>query len=381
MPSLPTFKPYKSGTGYRLHLPAGVDGPKERIITRKKKRDLEEIAEVYQSRYKQEGKLTVALSKQETLDAGEALQILSPFNVTLIEAAKFFVDSKRRQSKSITLEEAFKKYCETLKVKRRTKKYISDYTNTLNILEDYKEVLLCDIIAEDIESIFDKLPTSSRDAHLRKLKAVVNYAQKKKFIDNNLFKSIELIGSGGKDVEIFTNAQVKLILKYVAEKEIDYLPYIAVLFFAGVRPEGCQKLKWSDFTKDGRIHLSYTINKGNKDGLTVDVNKTLSEWLSWYFSQGKNQTGMLLEKTADELRGFRRRMEVDLKRRDPNYAWIQDAPRRNFCSAYTRIHGEQEAVKATGHVDIKMLRKHYKKNIELSDAQEYWDITPIALGL
>jgi integrase len=268
-----------------------------------------------------------------------------------------------------------------LEVKKRTKKYISDYTNTLNILADYQKVLLCDLTAEEIESIFDKFSTSSRDAHLRKLKAVVNYAEKKKFIDSNFLKSIELIGSGGKNVEIFTNAQVKLILKYVAEKEIDYLPYIAVLFFAGVRPEGCQKLKWSDFTKDGRIHLGYTINKGNKDGLAVDVNKTLNEWLSWYFSKGRNQAGMILNKTTDELRGFRRKMEVELKSKDPNYAWIQDGPRRNFCSAYIRIHGEQEAVKATGHVDVKMLRKHYKKNIELSDAQEYWDITPISLGL
>lgn len=325
--------------------------------------------------------MNVALSKQETLDAGEALQILSPFNVTLIEAAKFFVDSKRRQSKSITLEEAFKKYCEALTVKRRTKKYISDYTNTLNILEDHKEDLLCDIITEEVESIIDKLPTSSRDAHLRKLKAVVNYAQKKKYVDSNSFNSVELIGSGGKEVEIFTNAQVKLMLKYLAEKEVDYLPYIAVLFFAGVRPEGCQKLKWSDFTKDGRIHLSYTINKGNKDGLTVDVNETLREWLGWCSSKGLSQTGMLLKKTKDELRGFRKRMSVHLKKQDPNFAWKQDAPRRNFCSAYTRIHGEQEAVKATGHVDIKMLRKHYKKNMELSDAQEYWNITPMALEL
>jgi integrase len=358
-----------------------VHGPEEKIVTRRKKRDLEVIADNFKQRYEQQGRFDVLLNKQQTLDALEALKILAPFEATLIDSAKIFVKWKNEQNASINLAEAFAKYGENLTKKRKTEKYIKDFTYTLELFSEFKSTLICDLKTEDFESVLDKQVSSSRDAHLRKLNAVINHAVKKQYIKANFLKPIELHGISCKDVIIYTNSQVKSIFRYACGNDLSYLPYFAILFFGGVRPEGCQKLNWADLTSDSRLHLPYTINKGNKDGLMVEINSTLKAWLEFYTMRDGKCVGAIFPHSEDVFRGFRKKMAKEIRKTYQEYRWIQDGARRNFTSAHARLFGEAETAKALGHVDIKMVRKHYKKNITKSDAEEYWNITPQSLGL
>ncbi len=58
-------------------------------------------------------------------------------------------------------------------------------------------------------------------------------------------------GSMQRTVKTFTVVQVRNFMNAVAANDMRAVPYFAVCFFAGVRPEAALKLKWTDFNSNG----------------------------------------------------------------------------------------------------------------------------------
>jgi hypothetical protein len=115
----------------------------------------------------------------------------------------------------------------------------------------------------------------------------------------------------------------------VAANDMRAVPYFAVCFFAGVRPEAAAKLKWTDVNSNGYLYVPHTANKSGH-AYNVATLPVLTRWLEWWASQGNKQEGDLLPFSASSLKRVRKKAMRDAG----IVAWVQDGTRKTFATAH-----------------------------------------------
>ncbi len=370
-----THKPNKVTKGgkpkWRVYFAAGELADTAKLKEFKTQKEAAEFVFEFDARCQQLGQLASQTTTTELVQAKQASSVLSGSGLSVVDAARMAALKIESERKSETLELGFERYMADCERRLKSPKHLRDLKQTRNLFMPLLGQLLVNLSGEQIDATLLSLPPASRNLKIRHLKAVINYCIKQDWLSSTPLKRVELAPIKPKEIETYSAEQVRAIMSAVATNHLEAVPFFAISFFAGTRPEEIMKLEWSAFTDDGQLCITAAVNKTRTKRFTT-VTPTLQAWLDWYEAQGGVKKGCIFPKSQMTLIRIRRRMAEMA-----GVEWIQDGARKTFASAHYKIH--QDALKTAyelGHRGTTMLHTHYNQNMRKEEAVRFWDILP-----
>jgi integrase len=207
-----------------------------------------------------------------------------------------------------------------------------------------------------------------------RISAFFNWCISKKYCEANPTARL-LYKSRPGDVQIIAIEDVRLLLKTAEENERyrGIINYLAIGFFAGIRPDELRRLQWKDIRIQGQQPTIFVPSAIAKVGpsRSVAIYDTLHRFLTKY--QSEPIRGPNFNKLFDELR---MKAGYALKGQ-PGKKWVPDGMRHTFASMHVAKYGNEEELATLMGNSVEVIRGHYKKTIDPLIAEEFWKITPI----
>ena len=360
MPRRPKFEIKEQDGKWILNVPPSfsASGKRERYA-RSKLADAKKLQRQVRKKYHELGTRASNISAGIAEDATAALELLKPFNVSLLEAAREFVKKRKAAGATIPLREAWADFIVSLEEKGRSADHIDGHRKTIALMPEwFLDTEVAAIEGGDLEKALDETirtrpitrgPTWNR--RLREVRSVLNWAKNTEAKENRTKRKPPKI--------LKDNDQARLLMR-LAEEDDCALPF-ALMLFAGIRPKGeLSRIGLQDIRRK-YIYVGPDEAKTGSDR-QIPISGNLRLWIKAW-----DQETILPH-------GWQKRCQAI--RRAAGIAGQQDILRHTFGSAFYRIHGEQETLQAMGHGGWQTFQAHYKRAISLEDALEFFTIAP-----
>jgi integrase len=197
------------------------------------------------------------------------------------------------------------------------------------------------------------------------LNTLFSYAESRGYIfkGSNPVEETEKISSNGGAIEIYTPVEIGKLLN-AAPKE--FLPFVALGAFAGLRTAEIERLEWSDI-REGFIHISADKAKTASRRL-VPIPPNLALWLA---ECGDKNTGRIWNENANDLKDWR---AATVK--SAATPWKDNALRHSFISyRLADIQNAAQVALEAGN-SAKVIFKHYRELVKPADAQLWFAVKP-----
>ncbi len=273
----------------------------------------------------------------------------------------------------ITAADAVAKFYEAKKAEGMSAMYLKDIRGKKGggLLSDFAQDFQCPLSSiqpEDLREYVNgkRVGLVSKENRRRMLVVLFNFAKANGWLRANEGTAADALGTykiKQRDVEIYTPAEISRLLNAT---DPDFLPYIALICFGGVRREELHKgLKWDAINFDrGTITVPAALAKtGRKRKIVMAEN--LSEWLAPY----RIKSGPIFDKDP------RKRIAKVIKA--SGVKWKRNALRHSFGSY------RMEQTKNEGQVALEMgnspkvVKDHYFEIVDEHAAHEFWNIKPL----
>lgn len=354
---------------------------------------------------KNHGVKTLAFSNKQRNDAVAALKVLEPFGINLKHAADFYARHNQKVDHTNGTGQLLDQYFDHQKQRLdddeiRERSY-NEYKIRLTKFQTSMGHLPIDTIeASDIDEWLDKqkFKATSRDNHRRYIGGFFNWCIAQNKIIANPVQRTRKIKKPSHTPEIYNAKDVATIMtacdsftkntatlangkkrpvrkvkvggNYVTPDRSLFIPYMALAFFAGIRPNEITRLKWKDIDLQlDEVHVNAGTSKTSMARI-VHISSNLKKWLAPYQGEG---TALVFPYSDTVLRSWRRAIFKDL-----DVKYIQDGARHTFATYYLALNTVDDTIQELGHTDTKMLFKHYRglaKNRK-AQAKRYFNIEP-----
>jgi integrase len=289
----------------------------------------------------------------------------------IVEACRYFKKHVETGLPSVTVAEALEKFAAAKKAEGMSDLYRRDIRTILGRFANHFRCNIATIQPDDLRAYLSglKIGPVAKNNHRRLIVALFNFAKGEGWLHADQKSAAERLGAykvKERDVEIFTPAEVARLLAHADE---DFLPWIALIAFGGVRNEELRKgLIWEAINFDrGYLIIPAGIAKTNRKR-KVDLPENLLQWLRPY----RTRSGAIFN------RDFRKPLAHACAA--SKVAYKRNALRHSFGSY------RMEAVRNAGQVALEMgnsaaiVMKHYYDIVEARAAREYWNIRPLPRG-
>ena len=314
----------------------------------------------------------------------------------MVEAVELYADTHLTGAK-LTLREVVDAHLERL-AKTKRPGTVTDRRSRLNtFVEAYGDTLAAAITPATVE---DWVLSTNRQplqaARRRAVNALFAFAVRRGYIHENPVARVEKIASRSPDeVAVLSPGEVEAVLRAAQKVEPSMVPFFALGFFAGLRPQNeLRKLDFGNANMEpgGKIKVVRSTSKTDRTRY-VPMSSNLRAWLRSV--QAESRTGAV----PYSRRAFRRVLDaarVDKKGRPVDFTvekgkpvfkagkegvavtWSADVMRHTFCTnrqaIIRNIHQLCEEAGNTPHV----ARAHYLEPKEGAEAtaKEFWAIVP-----
>ena len=362
------------------------------------KREALDYAKDEKIRVEREGRdATATLSVSQRDAAAAAFRLLGDQPPQrLLEIVEEWSRLRKMAAASAPLREVFDRYeARGRKVRARSgavrwvpfrPSYLQQFKYAKRHAEPLADLMLSDITAAQIEAQLAGCSPAYAIANLRSLRAVFEYGIEEGLAAKNPITKKMIEGKGAvagadDDVEtpILTIDETRQLLAAAAEAAPYFIPYIALSLFAGIRPDLTNgeliKMEWSMIRMDEKMVIIPAKVSKTRAQRIVHMEQNLVDWLRYYLTKYGKAEGQIipLKGRVNRMRTLRKAAEIE---------WKQDVARHSFGS-YFMSHFENlsRCMENMGHQGSTMLFKHYKTAVPKTEAAQYWQITPDALGL
>jgi site-specific recombinase XerD len=381
-----SFKVTKTPEGWRLNVPASLadSGKRERHFHKTKEKATAHARRL-RERFQKHGEAATIIRPSLAEAAVAAEKLLSPWGVSLVDAAKIVAKMKELEAASKPLSEAAEQWlvaCEGLR--ERT---IGGYRQTAERLKNsFGERLLANINADDFQKILAP-PGSSGAAvigRIRNARAFWRWAAKKGWCDADVFAAIEAPKSGRdqNEISILTTNEARQLIRVAEQHYPEAVASYAIQLFAGIRAEELRRLEAHHVTLDGITLPSEVTKKGRRRH--INPNSTLAAWLEVYpFNPCPNWREV--DKACRRIAGWKLESRLLKKRQDfeqlaePGLGpWPQNALRHSHASYAIALGIPLDRLLFEfGHTGSPaVLREHYLGRASRKDAIEFFSIGP-----
>ena len=146
------------------------------------------------------------------------------------------------------------------------------------------------------------------------------------------------------------------------------MPYLAIGFFAGLRPAELQGLTWADVDlKSKLIRVMPEVAKTRR-ARSVEITPNLAKWLRRY----RHQNGAAVVPPYVTMRRWRRKVGLACGLG----TWPQDVMRHCFATYYLETHDVQSTIRQLGHTSPTVLYDNYRGLTTRKEAEKFWRIIP-----
>lgn len=353
------------------------DGKRQKRFFRTK---TEAEGEVQRLKVRKENHGTAAklLDPADERQAATALRLLRENGITLqlSEVVGDYVARWKDHNASVPLSRVFEEYLQSLKKNHRSQVHRKSIENVRDRFSFLGEKLVADLKPLHIEKGLEGTAPSYRNAILVRIRSVLNYGMRggRKWLAYNPANDCELIRRKLGEVKIYTVKEIEAILTATAQLHPELLPAVALMTFAGIRPDHkdgeITKLSWDHLIlndRDRRIELPSTITKLGKRR-SIKIRPALTSWLDWHREQGGSNEGLVCPCKGQPLRTRLRAIYTAAKLQR-----IQDGLRHSFASYLVPIDGADIVEAELGHRGGReMLSRHYRSDVRAAVAKKFW---------
>jgi integrase len=276
-------------------------------------------------------------------------------NVTIAEACKAFVALKSTKSS------------------RHVRSLRSDFV----LFEEFMGATrpLGDILAPEIQRFLDSRDVGERRKfNLRAgIISLFRWARRMSYLPDRTTEAerVEPIEKTPGQANILLPAQMRILLDNVRD---DYLPWLCVAAFAGVRSEEIapdhkskkSPLRWEDFDWQNQVITVRAATAKTKEEREVPILPNLAQWLAGY----RNALGPVMGDAEQPSRRETSRLGQFIG------GWKHNALRDSFCSYRAAITQNVPQVSYEMGNSISMVKRSYHRRQPIRAAQEWFDLWP-----
>lgn len=307
-------------------------------------------------------------TKRDALDAKKRL----PAGRRIKDAVDYYLQYIHDTERSCLIEDAAEEFIAFKKDKGKSVRYLMDLRSRLNpFRKAFGGRYVTEITPKMSEDWLAALPVGnvSKNNYRRVVGVFYSYCVKQGRCRDNPIKRVDAADVPLKDTEIFTPADMALML---AEAEGDVLAYLAIGGFAGLRDAEIKRLTWEDVRRDvDEIDLSGRITK-TAASRAVTILPVLAHYLEPFAFETGRVCGPNFIK---RLQAFRERMEKPVEGVRRGVEWQHNGLRHSFATYHYRLNDAGQTAKQLGHNGTNLLFKNYRKNrVSDADAKAWFNL-------
>jgi integrase len=286
----------------------------------------------------------------------------------IVEAARYYKKHVDVDLPQVTATDAVEKFRAAKEAEGLSAMYLKDIRGLLGDFARDFQCPLSSIQPEDLRTYLNAKSVGlvSKENRRRLLVVLFNFAKAQGWLRVNEETAADALGTykiKQRDVEIYTPAELS---KLLGAADVDFLPYLALIAFGGVRREELFKgLLWEAINFErATITVPAAIAKTGRKRKIV-MTKNLSQWLAPYG-----------EKSGPIFKTDPRKRIAKVVRLS-GVKWKRNALRHSFGSY------RMEQTKNEGQVALEMgnspqiVKDHYFEIVDERAAKEYWSIKPL----
>ena len=335
------------------------------------------------------GKATVAaMTNAQAESYGRAVETLRPTGISLelaaetvanavkilgsnriIEACNFYEQHGADKVIPRTVAEVITELLTHREGREKSDRYIDDLRARLNRFAKTFAVDIGSITTANVQGWLDGLKLSPRSAKNFRgaLSTLFKFAEARQYIPKNTnpvlrTENVSLNGDG--PIEIYTPAQILLLLQNASK---DFLPFLAIGAFAGLRAAEIERLEWKQIDFAGGFITIEAKNAKTRSRRIVPILPNLAQWLTHYRKRrGKVWTGSerdLLDARAEAVKAA-------------GVEWKDNGLRHSFISyRLADIQNAAQVALEAGNSPA-MVFKHYRELVKPEAAKAWFAVAP-----
>jgi integrase len=321
---------------------------------------------------------------------GRALELLRPSGISLevavatyakaldilggdavIDAAQFYARHRVDKITRRTVAETVAELIEAKTARGKSKRYLGDLRIRLARFAGDFAVDISTITGPDVQGWLDRLKVAPQTAKNCRtvLYTLFSFAESRGYIfkgSNPVADTESISTNGGGTIEIYTPSEMDDLLRHAPA---NFLPFIALGGFAGLRTAEIERLDWQDVDlAGGFIHVAAEKSKTRSRRL-VPILPNLARWLAPFALQsGRVWTGTpqtIRDRRADTCKAA-------------NVPWKNNALRHSFISyRLADIQNAAQVALEAGNSPAMVFR-HYRELVKPDAAKTWFAIAPEA---
>jgi integrase len=331
------------------------------------------------------GSKSFTLSASQRAQAEEAIRLLTPYGLSLVDAAQAVISRLELASKSINVQELISKTEEYYQSLVDRNEATEGHLETLRkagrrLTAAFGDVRTSELTPRRVEEWLnglknkegEPLATATRNQVHTYVHRIFWYGKKIGVLASNPLEDAEKARSRKmKPISVLTPDQMTKLMK-AAPPEI--IPFFAIGAFAGLRIDEIQKLDWKYIDLEHcKIDLTWFPTK-TLQPRWVPISDNLLAWLNPY----SRTSGSFIpiarngKNSEQRLRNLRERAEKDAGL----WPWPSNCLRHSYISYRLALTENVSKVALEAGHDPKTLAAWYRRPIRKEDATNYWAIKP-----
>ncbi len=252
-------------------------------------------------------------------------------------------------------------------------KHLKGLTSIANkFVERFGGELISTVSREMLEEWLDELDTLSMNtkaSYARHIHIFFNEAIDRKWTAENPTSKLSRNSESLADPEIVTPTQLKMLLHTAQAVNSIVIPGLTIKAFAGLRTSELRALDWSHV---GSAEIRITARSAkNRKARLVTIHPNLQAWLCEHRRSQGAVMGIGENAWYEALQRLSKLAKLELPR---------NVLRHSFGSYHLRRHRQEQTTAFEMGNTPDIVHKWYKNmNIEISDVEDYWSITPASV--
>ena len=344
-----------------------VNGKRTRKFFRKR-RAAEAWLRKTMARLQKEGEGAIHMPEQLRVDAVACAERLKPYGKTLADATDHYLAHLAAISRTCTVSELIAQFNAAKKQDGASDRYLKDLRNRLDTFAvDFGALKVSEILPSQIDDWLRglKVAAQTRNNFRTVVRTLFEFAVVRGYAPENAVAKTSKAKVVRGAPEIFTPAQMQTVLE---KAPADFVPYLAIGAFAGLRSAEIERLDWSEIDLPQKlIHIKAEKAKTAQRRL-VTISDNLAAWLAPH----SRASGPVAD--PERVRDAR-----DMTCEAAEMKWPANVLRHSYAS-YHLAHYKNAAATAAelGHSSPTMLYKHYRELVRPDAAAQWWQVTPPA---
>lgn len=346
--------------------------------------------------------VAATMTKDQAIEYANSVARLKPLGITVDAATGVIAESLKVVASLSEIHAAVKFYAtrhKTITAKRvpdvvteliqlkendgASARYIKDLHYRLDRFAESFQKDIGSVTTAEIQEWLDnqKLGKQSRLNFKRVLHLLFQHATTRSYAVDNPVDGTDKIKVRGRDVQIFTPAEIARLLAVASE---DFAPCILLGAFAGLRTAEIQRLEWSDIDLQARLITVAASKAKTASRRIVPIHDNLAAWLQPY----ADRQGRIFPCESEFAFHRRQRLtaaataveadpEKSIKAQKP-VKWRANALRHSYASyRFAQISDAGRVAGELGNT-AAVVHRHYRELVKPDEAEKWFNVRPEA---